>query len=58
MLFEMYIKSVHDLLVRKNPPTCANDDNDDYDNDDDEYVPRNSNSNFNKATEEFDQLES
>jgi hypothetical protein len=43
---------------RKNPPTCANDDNDDDDNDDDGYVPRNSNSNFNKATEEFDQLES
>jgi hypothetical protein len=49
---------VQDLLDRKNPPTCANDDNDDDDNDDDGYVPRNSNSNFNEATEEFDQLKS
>jgi len=60
MLLIELIKSVQDLLDRKNPPTCANNDNDDDDDDDDDdgYVPRNSNSNFNKATEEFDQLES
>ncbi len=50
---------MQDLLDRKHPPICANDDNDeDEDEDNDGYVPRNSNSNFNKATEEFDGLES
>jgi hypothetical protein len=47
---------MQDLLDRNNPPTCANDD--DHDDDDDGYIPRNSNINFNKATEEFDLLES
>ena len=47
---------MQDLLDRNNPPTCANDDDDD--DDDDGYIPRNSNINFNKATEEFDLLES
>ncbi len=50
---------MQNLLDRKHPPICANDDDDDdEDEDDDGYVPRNSNSNFNKATEEFDELES
>jgi hypothetical protein len=50
------IKAVQDLLDRKHPPIC--DDDDDKDEDDDGYAPQNSNSNFNKATEEFDELES
>ena len=46
---------MQDLLDRKNPPTCANDhDNDDDEDDDDGYILRKSNTNFNKATEEFD----
>ncbi len=50
---------MQDLLDRKHPPICANDDNDeDEDEDNDGYVPWNSNSNFNKATEEFNGLES
>jgi len=48
---------VQDLLDRKIPSTCANDhdnDDDEEEDDDDGYIPRNSNTNFNKATEEFD----
>ena len=53
------IKAVQDLLDRKKPPTCVNDDDDDHsESDDDGYIPRTSNSNFNKASEEFDLLES
>jgi hypothetical protein len=48
---------VQDLLDRKKPPTCVNDDDDDHsESDDDGYIPRTSNSNFNKASEEFDLL--
>ncbi len=44
---------MQDLLDRKHPLICANDDDDDdEDEDDDGYVPGNSNSNFNKATSE------
>ncbi len=50
---------MQDLLDRKHPPICANDDDDeDKDEGNDGYVPRKSNSKINKATEEFDGLES
>jgi hypothetical protein len=51
------IKAIQDIQDRKHPPLYIDNDEDDID-DDDKYVPRNSNSNFYKATDELDQLES
>jgi hypothetical protein len=52
------IKAMQDLLDRKNPPTCANGDDNESEEEDDGYEHRNTNSNFNVATEEFNRLES
>jgi hypothetical protein len=51
------IKAIQDIQDRKHPPLYIDNDEDDV-KDDDEYVPWNSNSNFNKVTDELDQLES
>jgi hypothetical protein len=46
-------KAIQDIQDRKHPPFYIDDDEDDV-KDDDGYVPRNSNSNFKKATDELD----
>jgi hypothetical protein len=47
------IKTIQDIQDRRYPPLYIDDDEDDV-KDDDGYVPRNSNANFNKATDELD----